>query len=32
MEEFDDCLTRTLEVYSEYLRSFVMLMQVKNYE
>ena len=30
MEEFDDCLTKTLDVYSEYLRSFVMMIQVKK--
>ena len=28
MEDFDDCLTRTLDVYLEYLRSFVMMIQV----
>ena len=29
MEDFDDCLTRTLDLYLEYLRSFVMMIQVK---
>ena len=32
MEDFDDCLTRTLDVYSEYLRSFVMMIQVRKRE
>ena len=30
MEDFDDYLTRTLDVYLEYLRSFVTMIQVTS--
>ena len=30
MEDFDSCLTKTLDVYLEYLKSFVMMIQADS--